>query len=205
MGSIRSSEQPPVADEDITGKRRATRAAPVPIFEQLTPPLHAGNKQIPYGSNSELRISINIHHGPNKITKLHDNTSAHRQSENYDFYLLSIFALLYFFLLELVLDTPCAHVSVSGLSDEHSNYFRNPIAAGDAKMTTNTQPEAGKTQAPATGMRGEIQQKWGKFSTQEIDALKDKDDLVAQVQAKYTLDKAQAQRDVDAFAKGRQL
>jgi hypothetical protein len=30
-------------------------------------------------------------------------------------------------------------------------------------------------------------------------------DLVTQVQAKYSLDKTQAQRDVDAFAKGRQL
>jgi len=28
---------------------------------------------------------------------------------------------------------------------------------------------------------------------------------VEQVQAKYAVDKAQAQRDVDAFAKGRQL
>jgi coenzyme PQQ synthesis protein D (PqqD) len=57
----------------------------------------------------------------------------------------------------------------------------------------------------AGGMRGEIQQKWGKFSAQEIAALKDKDDLVTQVQAKYAIDKSQAQRDVDAFAKGRQL
>jgi hypothetical protein len=72
-------------------------------------------------------------------------------------------------------------------------------------MADNTQSDAAKTQAPATGMRGEIQQKWGKFSAQEIAALKDKDDLVAQVQAKYVVDKAQAQRDVDAFAKGRQL
>jgi uncharacterized protein YjbJ (UPF0337 family) len=54
-------------------------------------------------------------------------------------------------------------------------------------------------------MRGEIQQKWGKFSAQEISALKDKDDLVAQIQARYSLDRTQAQRDVDAFAKGRQL
>jgi len=30
-------------------------------------------------------------------------------------------------------------------------------------------------------------------------------DLATQVQAKYSLDKTQAQRDVDAFAKGRQL
>jgi uncharacterized protein YjbJ (UPF0337 family) len=72
-------------------------------------------------------------------------------------------------------------------------------------MTNNTQPEDGKTQASATGMRGEIEQKWGKFSAQEITALKSKDDLVAQVQAKYALDKTQAQRDVDAFARGRQL
>jgi hypothetical protein len=72
-------------------------------------------------------------------------------------------------------------------------------------MTDNTQSEDRKTQAPVAGMRGEIQQKWGKFSSQEIAALKDKDDLVAQVQAKYSLDKTQAQRDVDAFARGRQL
>jgi hypothetical protein len=39
-------------------------------------------------------------------------------------------------------------------------------------------------------MRGEIQQKWGKFSAQEITALKSNDDLVAQVQAKYSLDRS---------------
>jgi uncharacterized protein YjbJ (UPF0337 family) len=72
-------------------------------------------------------------------------------------------------------------------------------------MADNTQSVAAKTQAPSTGIRGEIQQRWGKFTTQEIAALKDKDELVAQVQAKYSLDKPQAQRDVDAFAKGRQL
>ena len=61
------------------------------------------------------------------------------------------------------------------------------------------------TPASEGGMRSEIEQKWGKFSAQEIAALKDRDDLVTQVQAKYALDKTQAQRDVDAFAKGRQL
>jgi hypothetical protein len=35
--------------------------------------------------------------------------------------------------------------------------------------------------------------------------LKSKDDLVTGVQSKYQLDKTQAQKDVDAFAKGRQL
>jgi hypothetical protein len=71
-------------------------------------------------------------------------------------------------------------------------------------MTDNTQPNAAKMQASG-GMRGEIQQKWGKFNAQEIAALKDKNDLVAQVQTKYQLDKAQAQTDVDSFARGRQL
>ena len=67
-------------------------------------------------------------------------------------------------------------------------------------MTNNTQPETA-----GAGMRGEIQHKWGKFSAQEIAALKDKNDLVDKVQSKYQLDKARAQSDVDAFAKGRQL
>lgn len=72
-------------------------------------------------------------------------------------------------------------------------------------MSNITQPEFNTPLVPPSGMRDEIQLKWGKFSAQEITALKDKDELVSQVQAKYQLDKTQAQRDVDAFAKGRQL
>lgn len=77
-------------------------------------------------------------------------------------------------------------------------------------MTSNSQPSnrdasAGVSPASAVGMRSEITQKWGKFNDAEVAAIKSKDDLVAQVQAKYHLDKAQAQRDVDAFANGRQL
>jgi hypothetical protein len=69
-------------------------------------------------------------------------------------------------------------------------------------MSTNEQPAV--PQAPA-GMRGEIQKQWSKFTYAEVSALKSKDELVAQVQTKYALDRAQAQKDVDAFAKGRQL
>jgi hypothetical protein len=69
-------------------------------------------------------------------------------------------------------------------------------------MTSN-QPTS--TAGSNTGMRSEIQVKWSKFTSQEIAALKNKDDLVAQMQTKYALDRAQAQRDVDAFAHGRQL
>lgn len=51
----------------------------------------------------------------------------------------------------------------------------------------------------------EIGAKWGKFSEQDLSALKNKDDVVTQVAAKYSLDKAQAQRDVDALMKGRHI
>lgn len=69
-------------------------------------------------------------------------------------------------------------------------------------MSTNTPSNAKPSDV---GMRGEIQQTWSKFSSEEIAALKTTDDLVAQVQSKYQLDKAKAQSDVTAFAKGRQL
>ncbi|MBX9863188.1 MAG: PqqD family protein [Hyphomicrobium sp.] len=69
------------------------------------------------------------------------------------------------------------------------------------QATTPATPQPDK----AAGMRSEIAQKWSKFNATEIAGLKDKDDLVTQVQAKYSLDKGQAQRDVDAFANGRQL
>lgn len=72
-------------------------------------------------------------------------------------------------------------------------------------MTSNTQPNMATSTTPPVGMRSEIAAKWTKFSATEIEALKDKDELVAHVQTKYSLDKTQAQRDVDAFAKGRQL
>lgn len=49
----------------------------------------------------------------------------------------------------------------------------------------------------------EIHAKWNKFSEQEITALKNRDDLVTQVQAKYSQDKTQVVRDVDGLLKGR--
>ena len=51
----------------------------------------------------------------------------------------------------------------------------------------------------------EIRWKWGKFSDQDLSALKDNNDLVAQRAAKYGLETAQAQRDVDVLMKGRQI
>jgi hypothetical protein len=51
----------------------------------------------------------------------------------------------------------------------------------------------------------ELGAKWSKLSEQDLSALKSKDVLVSQVVAKYGLEKAQAQRDVDAVLKGRQI
>jgi hypothetical protein len=72
-------------------------------------------------------------------------------------------------------------------------------------MTNNVQPQPASHATSAPGMRDEIAQKWGKFSAAEIAAIKDKNDLVAQVQTKYGLDQAKAQSEVDTFAKGRIL
>jgi hypothetical protein len=72
-------------------------------------------------------------------------------------------------------------------------------------MTNTIQFEDANGRAAASTMRGEIEQKWGRFDAREIATLKDNDDLVIQLQAKYQLDKAKAQADVDAFANGRQL
>jgi len=51
----------------------------------------------------------------------------------------------------------------------------------------------------------EVGAKWSKFSEQDLSAFKGKDDLVTQVVAKYSIEKAQAQRDVDALLKNRQI
>jgi hypothetical protein len=68
-------------------------------------------------------------------------------------------------------------------------------AAGKPEMTAETKQIVLK----------EIGSKWGKFSEQDLSALKGNDDLVTQVIAKYGLEKAQAQRDVDALLKGRHI
>ena len=80
-------------------------------------------------------------------------------------------------------------------------------------MNTVTQSPASNPASSSAGgsvdtkqiLLKDIGTKWGKFSAQELGALKNKDDLVTQVVAKYSIDKAQAQRDVDAVMKGRQI
>jgi hypothetical protein len=72
-------------------------------------------------------------------------------------------------------------------------------------MTTN----ASNTPITNPGMRQivlkDIRAKWGKFSEEDLSALKNNDDLVTQLAAKYSLEKGQAQSAVDALLKGRQV
>ena len=72
------------------------------------------------------------------------------------------------------------------------------VAAPNAAASTPTQdkPEA-KT------LRAEIGHKWGKFTPQELTDLKNNDDLVTQLVAKYGLAKDAASRDAAALVKGR--
>jgi hypothetical protein len=75
----------------------------------------------------------------------------------------------------------------------------NPVTPNTAAAGTGTPGDAKKI------LLKDISSKWGKFSEQELGALKNKDDLITQVVAKYSIDKVQAQRDVDAVMKGRQI
>ena len=72
-----------------------------------------------------------------------------------------------------------------------------------ASNTSTAKPETA-SQAKQMILK-EVGAKWGKFSEQDLSALKGKDDLVNQVVAKYGLAKGEAQRDVDALLKGRQI
>lgn len=73
-------------------------------------------------------------------------------------------------------------------------------------VTTNTaSASAGNSAEAKQILLKDIGAKWSKFSGQELGALKNRDDLVTQVVAKYSIDTVQAQRDVDAVMKGRQI
>jgi hypothetical protein len=75
-------------------------------------------------------------------------------------------------------------------------YMEN-LTATDASVKTNT-PDQAKIMVTK-----DIIAKWSHFSEQEVAALKGKVELVNQVAAKYGLEQAQAQKDVDALLKGR--
>jgi hypothetical protein len=79
----------------------------------------------------------------------------------------------------------------------------------DSSNASTSNPNSGATPATAAETRQkvlkEIGSKWNKFSDEDLFALKNRDDLISGVVAKYGLEKAQARRDVDAVLKGRHI
>lgn len=75
----------------------------------------------------------------------------------------------------------------------------NSVTPNTASANTSNPAEAKQM------LLKDISSKWGKFSEQELGALTNKDELVNHVVAKYSIDKSQATRDVDAVMKGRQF
>lgn len=88
----------------------------------------------------------------------------------------------------------------------------NPVlmmTADSSNASTSNPNTSGATPATAAETRRivlkEIGSKWNKFSEQDLSALKNRDDVISGVVSKYGLEKAQAQRDVDALLKGRHI
>ena len=74
-------------------------------------------------------------------------------------------------------------------------------------MENSTATGSTKSQSPEhkQSVLKEICAKWSKLSEQDVSTLKGKADLVSQVVAKYGIPQSQAQFEVDALLKGRQL
>jgi hypothetical protein len=64
---------------------------------------------------------------------------------------------------------------------------------------------APKMQELKQALLKDIRVKWGKFTELELSGLKNNDDLVTQLVAKYGLAKDVAQRDVDTLRAGRNI
>ncbi len=59
--------------------------------------------------------------------------------------------------------------------------------------------------AQSDAMRADIQREWGRFSAEEVAALKDNQELASMLRKKYRLSRSEAEKIVEAFARGRQL
>jgi hypothetical protein len=71
--------------------------------------------------------------------------------------------------------------------------------------TTTNSNSAPKNTDQKSAVMKDICAKWNKFSEQDVAAIKGKADLVSQVVTKYGLPQTQAQSEVDALLKGRQI
>jgi hypothetical protein len=75
----------------------------------------------------------------------------------------------------------------------------------NAAANTAAKPGTAGTDQNKQAVLKDICAKWSKFSELDVSALKGKADLVSQVVAKYGLDQAQAQREVDTLLHGRMV
>jgi hypothetical protein len=69
-------------------------------------------------------------------------------------------------------------------------------------MATRKSPKSGSS--PKVDVT-DIRQRWGALDEVELAAIKSRGDLVMQIQAKYGLDKPQAETNVDVWANGREF
>jgi hypothetical protein len=90
----------------------------------------------------------------------------------------------------------------------HRDVIDTEMTISPSNVSLETNFSAGRTPFAAEVKQIVIRAargKWGKFSQDDLSALKSKDDLVNQRAAKYGLEKSGVQRDVDALISGRQM
>lgn len=72
--------------------------------------------------------------------------------------------------------------------------------------TAHAPPDAAQKTASATqALHDDIRTRWNRFSDFEVGSLRDAEDLVAKVAAKYDLEASKARSDVTALLKGRRV
>jgi hypothetical protein len=72
------------------------------------------------------------------------------------------------------------------------------------KIVRSPKP-AGKRALNSKISTPDIRERWANFNEVELAKIKSRSDLVRQIQAKYGLNKLQAETNVDVWAKGRQF
>jgi hypothetical protein len=80
-----------------------------------------------------------------------------------------------------------------------------PKAAQAHADRTVANPDTAEPASALQIIRREVGARWKSFSAQDLSALKDRDDLVREVAARYGIETSEAQRDVDFVLKGRQI
>jgi hypothetical protein len=88
---------------------------------------------------------------------------------------------------------------------EESAHKAASKAHADRKTANPDTPGATKSAEIRQIVRREVGAKWNKLSAQDLSGLRDRDDLVREVAARYGLETSEAQRDVDSVLKGRQI